>query len=178
MPVKVIGADVVAREFEKISNISYADFINVISQTSLSLFRNNSPVDTGELQRSWRELYKSDRTLGIGVDPSQLIKLRSIVFGTRYTKPNDFITPIVNVIFDNIKLILNSHIESSHQYFNRGRTTNVASLSNIVGLTGTKFTKTRQTGRGGRIYSLRTGRKSLTKTAGKLRRKTRQTFNP
>lgn len=177
MPVKVIGAKEVAAEFQKISNISYADFINVISQTSLSLLRNNTPVDTGELQRSWRELYKSDRTLGIGVDPSQLIKLRSIVFGTRYTKPNDFITPVVNVIFNNIKLILNNHIQSSHQYFSRGRRTHVETTSNIVGLTGTKFVKTRQTGRGGKMYSPRTGYKSYTKTAGKLRRTTRLPFN-
>ena len=161
MPVKVIGADAVAREFDKISNISYADFINVISQSTLSLLRNNTPVDTGELQRSWRELYKTDRTLGIGTEPSQALKLHSIVFGTKFTPPNDFITPVADVIFQNIESVMRVHLRKSHPYFNNiQRGGKIQTTANIGGLTGTKVNVFRGTGGGRKQISLNPRRNS------------------
>ena len=103
MPVKVIGADVVANEFTKLGKINNADFINVISQSILLLLRNNCPVDTGKLRDSWTEIYKTNTSVGIGTDDSQVIKLKSILSGTQYSPPNDFVTPIVNIIADTIE---------------------------------------------------------------------------
>ena len=88
MPVKVIGADKVAAQFAKLGKINNANFINVISQSTLSLLRNNCPVDTGELQRSWTEIYKTNTSVGIGTNDSQVIKLKSILSGTQYSALN------------------------------------------------------------------------------------------
>ena len=147
MPVKIIGADVVAREFQKMANISNAEFINTVSQLTLSLLRNNCPVDTGELQNSWREIYKTDTSVALGTDTSQVMKLRAILSGTKYTQPNDFITPIVNTIFDNIELVMLSHLKRSHPYFAHFRGGHISTTSNIVGLTGLKYNKQRGAGR-------------------------------
>ena len=150
MPVKVIGADKVAAQFAKLANISYADFMTVISQSTLSLLRNNTPVDTGELQRSWREIYRTDRTVAIGTEPAQAIKLRSIVLGTRYTRPNDFITPIAQIIFNNIESVMLSHLQKSHPYLTNIRQRGIKTTANIGGLSGTTVYKTRTTGGGRR----------------------------
>ena len=147
MPVKVVGADIVAREFQKISNISYAQFMNIISQSTLSLLRNNTPVDTGELQNSWREKEKTDTMVSIGTDTSQVIKLRSIVFGTKYIQANDFITPIADTIFENIESVMRSHLKKSHPYLKNIRGGSIKTPSNIVGLDGFKFNKRRGRGR-------------------------------
>ena len=147
MPVKVIGADKVAAQFAKLGNISNAEFINVISQSTLSLLRNNTPVDTGELQNSWREKEKTDTMVSIGTDTSQVIKLRSIVFGTKYIQANDFITPIADTIFENIESVMRSHLKKSHPYFAHIRGGHVSTTANIVGLDGFKFNKRRGRGR-------------------------------
>ena len=147
MPVKVIGADKVAAQFAKLGNISNAEFINVISQSTLSLLRNNTPVDTGELQNSWREKEKTDTMVSIGTDTSQVIKLRSIVFGTKYIQANDFITPIADTIFENIESVMRSHLKRSHPYLKNIRGGSIKTPSNIVGLDGFKFNKRRGRGR-------------------------------
>ena len=149
MPVKVIGADKVAAQFAKLGNISNAEFINVISQSTLSLLRNNTPVDTGELQNSWREKEKTDTMVSIGTDTLQVIKLRSIVFGTKYIQANDFITPIADTIFENIESVMRSHLKRSHPYLKniRGGSGSIRTPSDIVGLTGLKFVKRRGRGR-------------------------------
>ena len=149
MPVKVIGADKVAAQFAKLGNISNAEFINVISQSTLSLLRNNTPVDTGELQNSWREKEKTDTMVSIGTDTSQVIKLRSIVFGTKYIQANDFITPIADTIFENIESVMRSHLKKSHPYLKniRSGSGSIRTPSDIVGLTGLKFVKRRGRGR-------------------------------
>ena len=149
MPVKVIGADKVAAQFAKLGNISNAEFINVISQSTLSLLRNNTPVDTGELQNSWREKEKTDTMVSIGTDTSQVIKLRSIVFGTKYIQANDFITPIADTIFENIESVMRSHLKRSHPYLKniRGGSGSIRTPSDIVGLTGLKFVKRRGRGK-------------------------------
>ena len=175
MPVKVIGADKVAAQFARLENISYADFMTVISQSTLSLLRNNTPVDTGELQRSWREIYRTDRTVAIGTEPAQAIKLRSIVLGTRYTPPNDFITPIAQVIFNNIESVMLAHLKKSHPYFKNLRSGHIKTPSNIVALTGLKVNKIRQTGTRS-IHDIGTGKKGLGRRLG-LRTK-RASFNP
>ena len=177
MPVKVIGADVVAREFEKISNITFADFINVISQQAIFLLKANTPVDTGELQNSWKEIFKTDKLVRISVDPSQMIKLRSLVFGTRYVQANDFVTPVTDVIFENIKSIMINHLKNSHPYFKnlRGETSSIKTPSDIVGLTGLKVNKKRYSGVS--RYSVKSGFVESRATI-RSRRPTRVRFNP
>ena len=175
MPVKVIGADKVAAQFAKLGNISNAEFINVISQSTLSLLRNNTPVDTGELQNSWKEIFKTDKTLGIGVDQSQFAKLRSLVFGTKYIQANDFVTPVAQVILANIESVMLAHLKKSHPYFKNLRSGHIKTPSNIVALTGLKVNKIRQTGTRS-IHDIGTGRKGFGRRLG-LRTK-RASFNP
>ncbi len=147
MPVEIIGADRVAAQFAKLANISNADFINVISQSTLSLLRNNTPVDTGELRDSWREFEKTDNMVSIGVNPSQIIKLKSLVFGTKYIQANDFITPIANIIFQNVESVMRAHLKRSHPYLSNIRGGHISTTANIVGLTGLKYNKQRGAGR-------------------------------
>ncbi len=175
MPVKVIGADKVAAQFAKLGNISNAEFINVISQSTLSLLRNNTPVDTGELQNSWREKEKTDTMVAIGTDSSQVMKLRSIVFGTKYIQANDFVTPVAQVILANIESVMLAHLKKSHPYFKNLRSGHIKTPSNIVALTGLKVNKIRQTGTRS-IHDIGTGKKGLGRRLG-LRTK-RASFNP
>ena len=147
MPVKVIGADKVAAQFAKLGNINNAEFINVISQSTLSLLRNNTPVDTGELRDSWREKTKTDTLVEIGTDMLQVKKLKSIIFGTKYTPPNDFITPVTDIIFQNIESVMRMHLKKSHPYLQNIRGGSIKTPSNIVGLDGFKFNKRRGRGR-------------------------------
>jgi len=175
MPVTVIGADIVAREFEKLSNsIPYTQekLLSTISKETISLLRKNTPKDTGQLSNSWYEKYKDTSSLIIGVSADQDDKLVYIVFGTRYIQPNDFISPIVNVIGDNIEGIMRSYLKESHPYLNNissGRRGGIDTPSNIVGLTGTQFMARR--GRGRSTISIpRSGRLRLNRRIG-LRRK-------
>ena len=149
MPVKIIGADKVAAQFAKLGKINNANFINVISQSTLSLLRNNCPVDTAELQRSWTEIYKTNTSVGIGTNDSQVIKLKSILSGTQYSAPNDFVTPIANIIADNIEAFMLTHLKRSHPYLSniRGGSGSIRTPSDIVGLTGLKFVKRRGRGK-------------------------------
>jgi len=148
MPVQVIGADRVAQKFKELGNISNAEFINTISQSTLSLLRNNTPVDTGELRDSWREILKTDNMVEIGVDTSQIIKLKSLVFGTRYIQSNDFITPVTDIVFENIESFMRSHLKRSHPYLkNISGGTSIKTPSDIVGLTGLKYNRRRGRGR-------------------------------
>ena len=171
MPVKIIGADKVAAQFAKLGKINNANFINVISQSTLSLLRNNCPVDTGELQRSWTEIYKTNTSVGIGTNDSQVIKLKSILSGTQYSAPNDFVTPIANIIADNIEAFMLTHLKRSHPYLSniRGGSVRVPTASHIPGLTGLKHSK--RFGRGSsKIYRKGSGQKKLFKRISGFKR--------
>lgn len=176
MPVTVIGADIVAREFQKLANsvsVTQEKFFNTVSKETISLLRQNTPKDTGKLSNSWYEKRRSNNTLTIGVSADQDDKLVYIVFGTRYIQPNDFISPIVNVIGDNIEAIMRSYLKESHPYLNNissGRRGGLTTPSNIVGLTKTRFNKQRGTGRSG-IRSPWSGMKNFHKKLGLKRKK-------
>ena len=174
MPVTVIGADIVAREFQKLADsisVTQEKFFNTISNETISLLKQNTPKDTGKLSNSWYEKHKDASSLTIGVSPDQDDKLVYIVFGTRYIKPNDFISPIVNVIGDNIEGLMLSYLKESHPYLNNissGRRSGLTTPSNIVGLTGTQFMARRGRGRSN-ISIPRSGRLRLNRRIG-LRR--------
>ena len=176
MPVKVIGADRVAEEFNRLRYTVYKTqeaVLALVSSNTLSLLRQNTPKDTGELSRSWFEKMKTRTSVRIGVTPDQDKKLIYIVFGTRYIQPNDFISPVLIVIGENIENIMRSNLKASHPYLSniqggisRG---GVDTPSNIVGLTGTKFMARR--GRGRSFLGVpRSGLKRLSRRVG-LRRK-------
>lgn len=162
------GTDKVIEEFTKIAvnPIPQREFIETVSRSFLSLLRDNTPVDTGELQRSWREISKTDTTLQIGTTDDQIVKLRSLVFGTRYTQPNDFISPIVTFMMDNLSFIFLPLWKKSSRYIQGGgggmRTPPTTTASNITGLTGTRFVKRRGLGRS-YLGVIRTGRKRYTR---------------
>lgn len=154
MPVKVIGADRVAEEFNRLSgaiNKSQLEFINTIATQTVSLLKQNTPKDTGELSRSWYEKMRTRTSVRIGVTPDQDKKLIYIVFGTRYIQPNDFISPVLIVIGENIENIMRSNLKYSHPYLSNirggGSRGGIETPSNIVGLTGTKFMARRRRGK-------------------------------
>lgn len=172
MNVKLEGADRVINEFTRmaLNPTPQHEFIDTISKETLFLLRQNTPIDTGELRNSWHEVMRTNTMVAIGTRPDQIPKLTALVFGTRYMKPQDFLTPILNFIMSNADFVMRSKLKSSHRYLSnissgqRGTST----PSNIVGLTGTRFVKRRGRGRSylGRI---RTGRKTNRRRIG-LRR--------
>lgn len=175
MPVKVIGADRVADEISRLSNSIYATqeaVLALISSSALSLLKQNTPRDTGQLSNSWYEKVRTRTKVTIGVTPDQDKKLVYIVFGTRYIQPNDFISPILVVIGENIENMMRSNLKASHPYLSNiqtgGLRGGVETPSNIVGLTGTKFMKRRSRGRS-TIRTPRSGRLRLSPRIG-LRR--------
>ena len=173
----VIGLDRVIANFQKIANNNtpQQQFIDTISQQTLFLLRNNSPVDTGQLRDSWREVIKTPTTLAIGTTPDQVIKLKSIIYGTRFQQPNDFLTPILEVISDNIGTVFRSQLRTSHPYLSHisggggMRFGHQKTPSGIVGLTGLKYVKRRGRGRS-YLGIVRTGRKRLSARIGRRRR--------
>ena len=150
MPVKVIGADRVAEEFNRLSGSVYATQEAVLALTSdktLSLLKQNTPRDTGALSRSWYEKTRTRTKIKIGVTPDQDDKLVYIVFGTRYIQPNDFISPVLIFIGENIENIMRSNLKASHPYLTNIQSRGgIRTPSNIVGNTKTTFNKRR--GRG------------------------------
>ena len=149
MAIEIKGAKKVRKEFENIKNISYAEFIDFISRQTLSLLTQNTPVDTGELRDSWKVLEKRDDYVGIGTEVDQLPKLNALIFGTRYMEGIDFLSPIVEIMQDNINSIMRRHLKTKHVYLKnikQGRQS-IETPSNIVGLTGLSFAKRRGRGK-------------------------------
>lgn len=149
MKLEVIGADKVRKEFQKLGQITNADFIDVISKQTLYLLFQNTPVDTGELRNSWREIEKTENSVGIGTYQSQLPKLNALIFGTKYMEAIDFLTPIVDIMADNIEGVMRRNLKGKHVYLRKIRsgTQNIDTPSNIVGLTGFTFSKRRGRGK-------------------------------
>lgn len=149
MKVEIIGADKVRKEFQKLGQITNADFIDVISRQTLYLLYQNTPVDTGELRNSWREIQKTDDYVGIGTYLDQLPKLNALIFGTRYMEAIDFLTPIVDIMAENIEGVMRRNLKGKHIYLRniRSGTQSVDTPSNIVGLTGFTFSKRRGRGK-------------------------------
>ena len=88
------------------------------------------------------------------------------------TKPNDFVTPIANFIFANIEYLMRLKLKESSTYFSSIRTgspQSIKTVSNIVGLTGTRFAKRRGQGRS-YIGRIRTGKKRFNRRLGLRRR--------
>jgi hypothetical protein len=87
MPVKVIGADVVARNFNAL-NVGAADlqkqFLDIISKETIRLLQLNTPKETGKLAASWHETGRTHDTITISIDdPEQAKKAKYLVGGTK-----------------------------------------------------------------------------------------------
>lgn len=153
MPVTIIGATEVARQFDSLkqsANYSQGKFLDAIATTTIDLLRQNTPKDTGALSNSWQVARRTYTTLLIGVTPDQVDKLVYVVFGTRYIQPKDFITPILNNIADNIDSVMRFYLKQSHPYLSQMQVTGgfrgIKTPSNVVGLTGTRVHKRRYRG--------------------------------
>jgi len=147
--IKIIGADKVKKEFQSLGRINNAQFMDIISRQTLYLLYQNTPVDTGELRNSWREIEKTDKTLSIGTTFDQLDKLNALIFGTRYMQPIDFLTPIIDIMAENIEGFMRKYLKTQHRYLRnikQGRQ-DIDTPSNIVGLTGFTFSKRRGRGK-------------------------------
>src|SRR3989304_6981858 len=83
--ITVIGLDGVVQDFQSfsLSGIKAApDFLNLISDSAISLLKQNTPVDTGDLANSWRVLERDSNSVTIGVSDENDDKLRFILEGT------------------------------------------------------------------------------------------------
>ena len=147
--IKIIGADKVRKEFQSIGKMTYGDFMDLISRQILYLLYHNTPVDTGELRDSWQEIERTDTYIGIGTRDDQLDKLNALIFGTRYMQPIDFLTPIVELMQENIDGAMRGYLKKKHRYFKdiSAGHQDIDTPSNIVGLTGFTFSKRRSRGK-------------------------------
>jgi len=171
--VKIEGLKEVKEEFNKFKlsgDNAIDDFLTLISENALRLLKANTPVDTGELQNSWQELNRDDRSVELGVSDDQEDKLQYVIKGTKYIPPNDFITPIDTSINQLIQTYMSSALKRAHKFWRQvPDTPGSANITSTVGLTGTKFNSRRSFGRAS-LYRLRTGRKRLNRRLGRRRR--------
>src|SRR3990170_3660267 len=83
--ITVIGLDKVVQEFTSFSlsgRSAQPNFLNLISDSAISLLKQNTPVDTGDLQSDWRVLERDSTSVTIGVSDHNDDKLRFILEGT------------------------------------------------------------------------------------------------
>lgn len=94
-------------------NKSIYDIANKHAQIALELLRNNTPVDTGKTADSWRYEIRLDNSGNLNlyflndniVDNIPVVILIAYGHATKnggYVQGNDFITPIMNDIFNNM----------------------------------------------------------------------------
>src|SRR3972149_9133853 len=193
--ITVIGLDRVVQDFQSfsLSGIKAApDFLNLISDSAISLLKQNTPVDTGDLANSWRVLERDSNSVTIGVSDENDDKLRIILEGTAPhiiepqtkkglltpfgifrrikhpgTSPNNFLEAVQ---FEMNRLVgekMGDALAQSHRFHQPFA--NRANLSKIVGLTGTRFSPRRAFGRS-TIIRPRTGLLSLRVRIGRRRR--------
>jgi len=168
--VKVIGLEKVLTEFNawgKSLETSMPSFLNLVESQALSLLKQNTPVDTGELSNSWRTLEKTQNTLDIGVTDDQEDKLSFVISGTRFIPPNNFMANVDATINQIINAGLASELVRTHRFWHpvNGK----INITSTVGLTGTTFNKRRGLGRAS-LNRPKTGRKGLRVRIGRRRR--------
>ena len=156
--------------FANSGNVYTNTYLDLISESAIQLLRNNTPVDTGELRDSWQEVNRAQNFVEVGVSDDQEDKLQFVLFGTKYTKPNNFIFAIENAINNEMQKFMSGSLRKSHKFWTA--IPDVYGTGNItatVGLTGTKYSKKRAFGRA-TLVRPRTGMKRLRRRIGRRRR--------
>jgi len=143
--IQIIGINKINSEFKQLSSnlvITQQQFLDTVSNQTLSLLKQNTPIKTGLLQSSWYEVYRDYKNVAIGVRRDQLDKLRYVVNGTSDTRANDFISPVLQVISDNVDFIMRSYLKRTHPYLNNISSGNISgnihTTANITGLAGNR----------------------------------------
>ncbi len=134
---------------------SLPTFLDTIQNTTLSLLRQNTPIDTGELVSSWRVLERTPTSIEIGVTDDQEAKLQFVVYGTQYQRPNNFMQLVDSSINNLINVMFGRTLVQQHRFWKPiiGKT----NITATVGLTGTSYNKRRSRGRAS-VYRPKTGR--------------------
>lgn len=142
-------------------------FMNLVESQTLSLLKQNTPKDTGELANSWRTLEKTQNTLEIGVTDDQEDKLSYVISGTKWIPPNNFMAEVDATINQIINTSFASELVRSHRFWHpvQGK----INISSTVGLTGTTFNKRRGLARSS-LNRPKTGRKASRVRIGRRRR--------
>jgi len=167
---KVEGLEQVKAEFRKFYNspqVSIPRLLDLVESQAISLLRQNTPKDTGELANSWRTLEKTSTSLEIGVPDDQEAKLSYVVEGTRFIPPNPFMNTVDITINQLISAGLASELARSHRFWHP--VIGKINITSTVGLTGTKFNARRSFGRSSPNRP-KTGRKGTRVRIGRRRR--------
>ena len=171
--VKIKGLEEVQKRFTDFGNsgrVSVETYLDLIADSAINLLRQNTPVDTGELRDSWGVVNRAGNFVEVGVSDDQEDKLQYVLFGTRHTRPNNFVFVIDSAINAEMQRFTIGSLKQSHKFWTA--VPDVHGSGNItatVGLTGTKYSKKRAFGRASLVRP-RTGMKRLRVRIGRRRR--------
>lgn len=195
--VKLIGYEQVKKDYYSFltsGEVTKDTYLNFIGNAAIKLLQQNTPVDTGDLSKSWQILAKDSNSVTIGVSDDQEDALQAVIFGTgpsvgRFvpvlgvrlvskekdigmhpgTVKNDFVFRIQDQLNGLMGEVMRQSMFKGHKFY-RGfdSPSDRANLSKIVGLTGLKGNRRRGLGR--TSFNIRTGRKSFRVRIGRRRR--------
>lgn len=171
--MRLDGIDEVQNNFNAFKNsgsTAIGEFLNVISTNAIKLLKDNTPVDTGELRDSWRELNRGNNSVEIGVSDDQEEKLYYVVNGTRYVQANPFMDDVDETINTLIYITMAPALQRSHPFWHQvNRNVVPMNISKTVGTGGMKYNSRRSFGRAG-LSKPQRGGKGLRARVGRRRR--------
>lgn len=189
------GIDEVQKDFRDFSfsgQRALPRFLDLISQEALSLLRQNTPKDTGELSESWGVIERGMNYVVLGVPDEQEGLLQALLFGTsehdilakpgsalstpfgafkkvrvRGITPNNFVANIDSFINEMIYQTMGSVLGKEHRFWTPSA--GIGNLGKIVGETGARYNRRRSFGRTN-LFRPRTGLLSSRVRIGRRRR--------
>lgn len=153
--IQVIGLDKVLKDFQRLKKsgrIIQREFMDLISTSTLNLLRQNTPVDTGELQAGWAILTRGHNFVDIGFRDGVLAdRLFFVTRGTIFQAPNPFLQNVINSMLDTVMDTLQGSLRRHHPYF---RHINL-SAKRGGGVLGRGSSKISPTGQAGNVRGIR-----------------------
>jgi hypothetical protein len=121
LKVKLIGFTKVQTDFRKLKGaapVIQRRFMDLISRSTITLLRANTPVDTGELKAGWAILNRTATTIDVGFRQRHLAdRLFFVTQGTVHTPANFFLRNVQNGMLDLTMDILQNELKRAHPHF-------------------------------------------------------------